>query len=194
MKLNINVLPFTYLFLRVAPFVLVCFFSLISIFNQDFKGLVYLVGLLFACFINVIVGNVLPLYTLPTKPEVCNMITLNQMGELSRLPFGQAVFGYTFAYLLVPIIKFNYFKQNVNTIIFFVLLILFDIIWSVKNLCYTLLQMLASLVLGAICGSIWAYLISTMRGKSLLYISGINNNEVCTAPAAPTFKCTVGKK
>jgi len=191
---NINILPFTYLFLRVAPFVLASFFSLMSIFNQDFKGLVYLVGLLFACFVNIIVGNILPLTSLSNKPEICNMITINQTGELSRLPFGQAVFGYTFAYLLFPIIKFNYFKQNINTIIFFVLLILFDIIWSVRNMCYTIWQMEASLLIGSIIGFIWAYLISTTNRKNLLYISGINNKETCTAPAAPTFKCTVGKK
>ena len=118
--MELNIISFTYLFLRLAPFVLVSFFSLSSIFNQDFKGLVYLVGLLFACFINIFVGNVLtfiPSYE--NKPEICNMISINQTSDISRLPLGQAVFGYTFAYLLYTIIKYNYVTQNINTIIFF---------------------------------------------------------------------------
>jgi hypothetical protein len=191
--MKINILPFTYLFLRLAPFVLASFFSLMSFFNQDFKGIVYLVGLLFACFVNVILGNVLPLAE-ASKTEICNMITINQIGEISKLPFGQAVFGYTFAYLLYPIMKFNYFKQNVNTIVFFVILILFDIIWNVRNTCYTIWQLEASLVFGLLIGFLWAYLISSTNRKNLLYISGINSKEVCSAPAAPTFKCKVGKK
>jgi sulfur-oxidizing protein SoxB len=36
--MDFNILAFGYLFLRLAPFVLVCFFSLSSLLNQDFKG------------------------------------------------------------------------------------------------------------------------------------------------------------
>ena len=42
--MDLNVIGFGYLFLRLAPFVLASFFILASIFNQDFKGFIYLVG------------------------------------------------------------------------------------------------------------------------------------------------------
>ena len=90
----------TYLFLRLAPFILVSFFSLASVFNQDFKGLVYLLGLIFACFSAMMIGNVLPIPISSMPNEICNMITISQVPSISKLPLSQCIFGYTFAYLL----------------------------------------------------------------------------------------------
>jgi len=191
--MEINIVSLTYLFLRLAPFILVSFFSLSSIFNQDFKGLVYLVGLLFACFINIFIGNVLPNLGPETKPEICNMITINQTGDISKLPLGQAVFGYTFAYLLYTILANNFVNQNYPTLIFFPLLILFDITWNVRNSCNSLLQLVISLVLASLFGLLWAYIIDKTNSKNLQYFPGLNNKEVCSAPSASTFKCAVYK-
>ena len=38
--MELNIATIIYLFFRLAPFIIVCFFSLQSIFNQDLKGLV----------------------------------------------------------------------------------------------------------------------------------------------------------
>jgi len=191
--MDLNIVSFAYLFLRLAPFVLVSFFSLASIFNQDFKGLVYLVGLLLACFINIFIGNVLNFTSPEEKAPLCNMITLNQGGELSKLPLGQAVFGYTFAYLLYTIISYGYAKQNVATLIFFPLLILFDIYWNYNNTCYTVPQLITSLFLAGLFGALWAYIISLTDSKNLQYFAAVNNKEVCSAPSSSMFQCKVYK-
>jgi hypothetical protein len=191
--MELNIVSFTYLFLRLAPFVLVSFFSLASIFNQDFKGLVYLVGLLVACFINIQLGSIIPLPESSDKSELCNMISINEGGDISKLPLGQAVFGYTYAYLLYTIIKYDYVKQNVTTILFFPILIIFDIVWHVKWSCYTLIQLVASLFFAGLFGAFWAFIVESMNNKNLQYFVGINNKEVCSAPTASTFKCGVYK-
>uniref|UniRef100_A0A6C0JED3 Uncharacterized protein n=1 Tax=viral metagenome TaxID=1070528 RepID=A0A6C0JED3_9ZZZZ len=194
--MEINIVSFTYLFLRLAPFILVSFFSLSSIFNQDFKGLVYLVGLLFACFIIIFVGNILPPNLGPsTKGDICNMITINQTGEISKLPLGQAVFGYTFFYLLYSILVNKFVNQNYPTLIFFPLLILFDMRWNSnpQNSCYSLIQLSLSLILGGLFGALWAYIIDKTNSKTLQYFPGLNNKEVCSAPSSSTFKCAVYK-
>uniref|UniRef100_A0A6C0L7U9 Uncharacterized protein n=1 Tax=viral metagenome TaxID=1070528 RepID=A0A6C0L7U9_9ZZZZ len=193
--MDLNIISFTYLFLRLAPFVLVSFFSLSSIFNQDFKGLIYLVGLLCACFINVAVGNVmsfLPTIDPENRPEICNMISLGQT-DISKLPLGQAVFGYTFAYLLYTIIVNDFVNQNIPTLVFFPLVIVFDALWNIKNSCYTVWQLLASLVFAGFGGWLWAYIIEQTNSTSLQYFAGVNNKEVCSKPSASTFKCAVYK-
>jgi hypothetical protein len=192
--MELNIVSFTYLFLRLAPFVLVSFFALASIFNQDFKGLIYLVGLLLACFINIVVGNIIPI-PLPDgeKPPICNMISLGQNGDISILPLGQAVFGYTFAYLLYTILVYKFVNQNIPTLVFFPLLIVFDGLWNIKNSCYTFPQLLASLVIASMVGFFWSYLIDQTNSKSLQYFAGVNNKEVCRKPSAQTFKCAVYK-
>ena len=52
-----NLYNLFYLFFRLSPFIVACFFSLISIFNSDMKGLIYLVGLIFTTAITWIFGR-----------------------------------------------------------------------------------------------------------------------------------------
>jgi hypothetical protein len=125
------------------------------------------------------------------------MISINQSGDISRLPLGQAVFGYTFVYLLYSILNpgkpYNYVKQNIPTLVFFPLLITFDGLWNIKNSCYTFFQLLFSLVLAGLSGWLWAYIIDSTNTDSLKYFVGGNANQVCSAPSSSTFKCAVYK-
>ena len=45
-----------YLFFRLSPFIIASFFSLISVFNSDLKGFIYLVGLIFSTAITMFIG------------------------------------------------------------------------------------------------------------------------------------------
>lgn len=193
--MELNILSFSFLFLRLAPFIIVCFFSLASIFNQDFKGLVYLVGLLLAYFVTTIIGNILPLpqYNDLDRPEICNSISIGRMGNFSKLPMSQCVFGYTFCYLLWSIISNNFVMQNIPTLVFFPVLILFDIIWNERNSCYTFIQLVTSLVFGSCVGLLWAFIIQSTNSNKLKYFSGSVTNEVCDKPSKSTFRCNVYK-
>jgi hypothetical protein len=126
-------------------------------------------------------------------PEICNMITIGQQSNFSKLPIGQMVFGYTFSYLLWSIVGNNYALQNIPTLVFFPLLIICDIAWNIQNTCYTLWQLLASLIMGSLFGLLWAYLISLTKTTTLQYFSGTAENEVCSSPSKQTFKCNVYK-
>jgi len=46
-----------YLFFRLSPFIIASFFSLISVFNSDLKGFIYLVGLIFSTAITMGFGT-----------------------------------------------------------------------------------------------------------------------------------------
>jgi hypothetical protein len=193
--MELNIVSFSYLFLRLAPFILVCFFTLSSIFNQDFKGLVYIAGLLFSCFTTIIIGSGLSEFIVKvdpgSRPEICNMITVGQGGEISKLPLGQSIISFTFGYLLYTIVKNNFVKQNIATIVFFPILLLFDMIWNARNTCYSVQQLIMSLIIGGLFGVLWSYIISLSGNPSLQYFIGINNNEVCNVPTKNTFKCRV---
>ena len=49
-----------YLFFRLSPFIIASFFSLISVFNSDLKGFIYLVGLIFSTAITMGAGTLVP--------------------------------------------------------------------------------------------------------------------------------------
>ena len=60
MLVQLNIVSLIYLFFRLAPFIIVSYFALQSLFNQDLKGVIYLVGLLIASVVTILVGNILP--------------------------------------------------------------------------------------------------------------------------------------
>lgn len=194
--MDLNVIGFGYLFLRLAPFVLASFFILASIFNQDFKGFIYLVGLLFSSFITMLAAK-LPFISSLRRPddvpEICNVLTIGQADSLSDLPLGQSAITYTFAYLLFSMIHSDLVDRNIPTLVFFPLLIIFDFIWNFNNSCYSLLQLLVSAGVGGLIGWLWAYIISKGKSPSLMYFSSLTNEDVCSRPTKSTFKCNVYK-
>ena len=203
--MELNFISIIYLFLRLSPFILVCFFSLASIFNQDFKGLIYLVGLIFTCAISIFVGMPLKLLLEPlnalinpnadlNKSPVCeDMISLGQ-AKVFNLPIGQTIFGYTFAYLLSIITnpKHNYVSQNIPTLVFFPVIILFDMIWNFRNGCY-MTELPVALGLGFGFGWLWGYIIESSKMTNLLYFNKISGASECSRPTKSTFTCKVYK-
>jgi len=206
--MELNLISVIYLFLRLSPFILVCFFSLASLFNQDFKGLIYLVGLIITCFISILVGGILEplsnyikstydvsLFVIRNQtPGICSdMITLGNTPIFS-LPISQTIFGYTFAYLLSIITnpKHNYVSQNIPTLVFFPVIILFDMIWNFRNGCF-IFELPIALGLGFGLGWFWGYIIESSKMTNLLYFNKISGASECSRPTKSTFTCKVYK-
>ena len=75
--MELNISTFMYLFIRLLPFILVCFFSISSIFSNDVKGIVYLCGLLLTVGIGFVVSALIGMFTQKSKEtnESTNDIT-----------------------------------------------------------------------------------------------------------------------
>jgi hypothetical protein len=196
---DLNLIVFGYLFLRLAPFIIACFFTLASLLNADYKGVIYLAGLILS---TVIVMMASPIFAatgwdmfkpLPDTMPICNAFSLVQ--DTSLLPQGQSMLAFTFAYLLYPIIKNSVVTMNLPTLIFFPVLMIFDFVWNVRNSCYKFGQLFASLMLGSGLGICWALVVSG-GGKqmdSLYFTTGSPELVKCSKPNTSTFKCSVYK-
>ena len=193
--MKITLISLGYLFLRLAPFIIVSFFSLASFFNQDFKGIIYIVGLIVTCFITSMSGNMFGFQGISQEDsnEICSMIELGDNGEFSKLPLGQTVYGFTYAYLMYIIVKYDYVMNNVPTIIFFPLMMLFDISWNINNTCYNASALITSLTIGTLLGLLWSYIIDSSGVTKLQYFNGISGNDVCERPSKTTFRCKLYK-
>lgn len=194
--MELNIVNIIYLFFRLAPFIIVSYFTLQSIFNQDLKGLIYLIGLLVASVATIMIGNVIPQPDKSLIPnltqqqtEKCNYLTLGQGQPISKLPLSQTVFGYTLAYLSYFIGVNNLTTQNIPTFVIFPLVILADMIWNVLNSCSTNIMLLTSLIIGGLIGVLWAMIIDSTQNTNLTYFSGISNKDVCTKPSKSLYKC-----
>tara|TARA_B110000858_G_scaffold190172_1_gene237818 strand:- start:389 stop:1009 length:621 start_codon:yes stop_codon:yes gene_type:complete len=200
--MKLNIVSIFYLFFRFAPFIIVSYFALQSIFNQDLKGVIYLVGLLIAATLTILLGTVLPNTSdntsgmpiqSPFAKAKCNQLTLGSDGPISKLPLSQTVFGYTLAYLSYFISINNLQAQNIPTFILFPILILADMVWNTANGCSTNILLLCGLISGAIFGILWAMIIESTNAADLSYFSGISNKDVCSRPTKSLYKCrTVG--
>jgi hypothetical protein len=138
--MELTIKTFLYVFLHLCPLILVCFFTISSIFANDFKGLVFLAGLLFSICIIIIGGNGLSKlfspewnqWLLPVNPKsdtLCKVLSFGT-GELSNLSIGQMVIGFSFFYLLTTILtrEDDIISSNWPTITFFSLLMLAEIL------------------------------------------------------------------
>tara|TARA_B100000989_G_C19374108_1_gene398715 strand:+ start:214 stop:783 length:570 start_codon:yes stop_codon:yes gene_type:complete len=184
------------MFFRLAPFIIVSYFTLQSLFNQDLKGVIYLIGLIVASVITVVLGGVLKKFSppkglMPTDYSRirCTQLTLGNTQPVSILPLSQTVFGYTLAYLTYFISINNLQTQNIATFIMFPLIIVSDMIWSTSNMCSNPKYLLISLIIGAIIGTLWAMIIESTNMPNLAYMSGIANKDICSKPSKSLYKC-----
>jgi hypothetical protein len=193
--MDLNIVNIVYLFFRLAPFIIVSYFTLQSIFNQDLKGLIYLFGLIVATVLTILIGNVIPFPDTPIlsvdkySKAKCNSLTLGSDTPISRLPLSQTVFGYTLAYLSYFIGVNNLTTQNIPTFVIFPILILADMFWNVSNDCSTNELLLSALIIGGGVGAIWALIIDSTKIASLSYFSGITNKDVCSRPSKQMIRC-----
>lgn len=193
--MEISFFTITYLFLRLAPFILVCFFAFASFFNQDFKGIVFLIGLIITGFFTMLFENmgILTRFKSKEQPNAsCNAFKFSLMGfdTDDTLPKGQNIIGYTFGYLFTIIYQNKIYLSNLPTLIFFPILIIFDYIWNIENFCYSWQYLIVSLILGLCFGSAWAWLIKKTKNDDLLYFNFVNGNDsTCSRPSQQSFKC-----
>lgn len=197
--MNFNFSTLIYLFLRLSPFVLICFFSLLSIFNSDLKGIVYLFGISFTILANILLGNLFSFKDNENAHETCNVINLGNQ-QFSSLPIGQSIIGFTSSYLISTLFinnnkyKNNSILNNWPTIIFFIGLICSDLYWNnFKQNCYTYAQSLGSYSISISIGILWAFIITNMNTPSLQFFPKYKNNEMCKRTSKQTFECKVYK-
>ena len=194
---NIDIISILYIAFRFSPFILVSFFTLSSIFNQDFKGFVYLGGLLIACFITVLISNSDIIQFSKSNEndmfngitKVCNLMTLSKTGPISNIPLSILVLSYTLFYLSAVIWEYKLAAQNVPTLIILPLLVIADVFWHSYNNCASPYGVIASLVLGIGLGSGFSYAVMRSGNKNLIYFSGISNKESCSVPKKQLFRC-----
>ena len=191
----LNLTNIFYTAYRLFPFILVSFFTLSSLLNQDLKGIIYLAGLLIACFLSSVVGNSNVFDTTLNKTgddysKICNALVLGQDSPFSKLPLSMTVFSYTFFYLIFVIAKYKLANQNVMSIILFIVLIIADWVWNTKFQCNSHERLFAALIIGCGVGLGWGAIIDSTKQVELQYFNGISNKNVCKVSAKQKFNCT----
>lgn len=188
----LNVQSIMYIGFRLAPFILISFFALSALFNSDIKGIIFLALLLLNCFITISIGVSLQDDKVnPQNPNmICNSLTLTRNGPLSKLPLNVNILTFTFAYLAYIIGINNAASNNIPTLVVFPIFILYQIYWSWKNGCNSILYSLISLIIGGGLGAMFSYAIDMTGIVQLQYFNGITKQDVCVRATNVKYKCS----
>ena len=208
-----NLYNLVYLFFRLSPFIIACFFSLISLFNSDMKGLIYLVGLIVSTTITWIFGRSIintqslqamgidfpggresgdqkPTYTETNNiPDVCNFLSLGGFHKFSKVPLSLAVLSYTFFYLVYTIAFYHMEVFNIPTLVLFPILILADIWWNYSNNCFPIASCILSLIVAGGLGVLWSYIVQ-QKMPNMQYLIVGSNRQMCMKPSEQQLICT----
>ena len=90
-------------FSTIAPILLGFFMLMISIFNQNVKGLIYIAGVLLALIINLLFMNLIASPTSADAAPTCKLIDVPFGLSQYNNPAPNSMFiAFTFAYLFLP--------------------------------------------------------------------------------------------
>lgn len=188
----LNVQSIMYIGFRLAPFILISFFALSSLFNSDIKGILFLGMLLLNCFITISIGISLPADPVnPSNPNmICNSLTLTKGEPLSKLPLNINIITFTLAYLAYIIGVNGAVNNNIPTLVVLPIFILYQMYWSWKNGCNSILYSIISLILGGGLGALFSYAIDKTGIVQLQYFNGITKQDVCLRATNAKYKCS----
>jgi hypothetical protein len=181
-----NLKEFLYIF---APFIIISYFILLSIINVDLKGVVYLIGLCVSTILTVFIGNgIVGKSAESSKDVLCNIVTINHIAGISKIPISLIIYCFTFAYILFSAVAINitYLFKLIVPLIGLIVLVISDIIWITTNNCFQQKHILSAIIISMILGLGWGVIINKVNNGSLLLVSGDSN--ICTMPKKRQFK------
>jgi len=191
--MDLNIFSILFLSYKIAPFVIVSYLCLNTLFNHEYKGLILLSGILLSCFITTLVSNIPMLNKIPegTNVEICHTMTLTkQNGPFSKLPLSMHIYAFILVYFTFCVVYNSILAENILTIIILSLLILVDIWFLTSYKCARIINMFISIVLGFIMGMIWFYIIGSSNNPDLQFFTGKSSEETCKV-SNRQFSCRI---
>jgi hypothetical protein len=193
MTLQLTFSNIVQLFSIFAPLFLGTFLVLVSVFNQNIKGLIYLGGVLIASVINYVVSMTIGSEPVPGEGSICNLVEFPLIPNRYNVPNYNSMFiAFTLMYLLLPMLT----NSQVNLWIVGTIVSIFAIDAYVKlqYSCTVPRGITIGGIVGAALGSLWYFLFKFTDMQSLLFFNDLtSNNVVCNRPKNQTFKCSVYK-
>ena len=191
MNLDFNLGTAVHFITILSPFFLAFFMLLISLFNQNVKGFIYLGGVLLCSFIWKLFNGLFThhLDSTITKSPICSLTPFIS-GYVS---YNSYFICFTMIYIFLPMFITN--QTNWGLVIFFISLFISDAYYSVISGCYKDGWGPAiGAIIGIICGIMWFELFYQTKLSELLYFNDLNSNkESCSRPQKQNFKCSVFK-
>ena len=175
----------------IGPYVLIGFFALMSLFNFNFKGVIYIIGVI---LLLVLASTICGIYGEKAggvqKNFVCTIFGIEN-GLFEDVPFGVLVYTYTFIYLLLPMIQTS--SINYPMLISLMLIGAVEVVVQTDNKCVEFNSILITIIISIIFGFMWSAFILYVEPDLLYHTDFTSDRAVCSMPSEQKFKCKVYK-
>lgn len=174
----------------VGPSVLVGFFLILSIFNQNLKGVAYLIGICVLSVISNMIGVMYDALSPVDKNPKCSGYGL--FFSKNGLPYGTLIYVFSFFYLLMPMLTNGI--VNMPLLVSLILVTVLDASVNLKQECTNSTSILLSVVFASLLGTLWSTLIYSIKPELTYHTDYISSNKLaCSLPSKQKFKCVVKK-
>ena len=182
-------------FSMVSPFLIAFFMVMISVFNSNFKGFIYLGGLAILLLITTMFQNVIKYNPMEHGhvSRICKVFSFpNPIGLYSIPQFSSALYSYTFIYLFAPMISNGMF--NFPLILCILTFLVIDSVIKVNGNCTNPLGVLFGIIMGIVWGALFFTILNAYSNADYLFYSDYLSDKVaCSMPEKQKFKCRVYK-
>jgi hypothetical protein len=197
--MQVNIQNIVYFVGRLAPMALPFLFVFLSIFNQDWRGLLYLASLLAACATAIVLSNsTRSLFDLNLRASA-----MCYMGEstLSLYPLSSVVVGFSFFYMILPMVMLTGGVTNWLLTLLMGLIVFVDIAFLTHNRCSLMskvgeplsyiLPILVSYAIGGLVAYLFVLLITSTDRTDLLYFGTEGSGPLCKLSRNKKMRCSV---
>lgn len=182
-----------YLCFRLMPFLVASVLTTAPLFNQNARGVVYLVGLVLATSLTTLFGHYIltpdMIATASVASASCTTFALSARQLYSRTPLDLSVLGYSTGYLFYSIFANGLAQINTATLVFFPVAILSTIWWLIVNFCFSYVACALALIVSGGAGVAWGAIVHR-RAPGLQYLYAPSNKEVCVKQTDGLYKCS----
>ena len=174
----------------VGPSVLVGFFLILSIFNQNLKGIAYLIGICVLSVISSMIGGMYDALSYDPRDPKCAGYGL--FFSSNGLPYGTLIYVFSFFYLLMPMLTNGI--VNMPLLVSLILVTVLDALVNSKQGCSNSASIALSVVVASLAGTLWSTLIYSIKPELTYHTDYISSNKLaCSLPSKQKFKCVVKK-
>ena len=177
----------------ISPVMIVFFIVMISIFNQNVKGLVYLGGMLLAMLVNIITVRAFKSVADESIPNpTCAVFDFPGFIKNRSSSVNCLVIAFTAVYISAPMF-IEGGNVNISVIIAMTLFYLIDVILNMTKGCTTPRGIIIGTFIGLFCGGMWFAIFNSANKNLLFFNELIGDKYYCDKPSKQTFKCKVFK-
>ena len=183
------------LYFRLASFILPSYLVFSSVYYNDVKAYLYLLGLMVASVLAglLVSGFLFKSGELSNQNAICNLFTINGISS-NNMSWSTMILSFSIAYLYYCMKKINATSEYIHVLVALAIVLLADTALNIYTGCIIFGNHLITVGSLALFGYIWGYCVDQLKIKNSLFFDHPSNREKCKPGSGKKYRCAHFKK